>query len=250
VISFHLNDIETCRTFYELAFSKSRTAIAKAPERNDVRDAMAGSAGAMGDLNLSLGDAAAAAPYYAMSHDLVVGRAAQDPDNAGAQRELSFSHYRVATASLLMGEHDAARQHYEQCLELRRKLAESEQRNAHKQIDLMVALARCGQHADAAEVARKLGGRASEDPSVLFQIACGYSLCVPAVVHGKSEAEITAADRGQQDEYASKAVAAVREAIQKGYRDRVALERDPDLRPMQQRPEFKALLDSIKLDQN
>jgi serine/threonine protein kinase len=244
-LSFRLNDTETCQVLYERAFNRSRAAMAKAPERTDAQDAMASSTGAMGDLNLSLNNPSAATPYYSLSHELVEKRAAQDPDNARTQRTLSFSYYRVATAKLMNGESAEAQEAYEKCLELRRKLAEADPRNTHQQIDLMIALARCGQHAVAADVAQKLGTRASEDPSVLFQIACGYALCVPAIGHGKPAGELTAEERDQQSRYTTLALDAISAAIKQGYRDRVALEHDPDLRPIQQDSRFQALADSI-----
>jgi hypothetical protein len=200
----------------------------------------------MGDLHLLLGDASAAALHYAVSHPLVVARVEQDPDNARAQRTLSFSHYRVATASLFNGDAMTAQQHYRECLTLRQKLALADPRNTHKQIDLMVALARCGQHADAATVAANLGARASQDPSVLFQIACGYSLCIPAVAQSRPSGELVADQKSQQEQYLARALDAVREAIARGYRDHVALEHDPDLRPLQSRPDFQALVGSLK----
>jgi tetratricopeptide (TPR) repeat protein len=246
-ISFRLGDVATCRTLYERAFNRSRAALERAPERVDARDAMAMSAGAMGDLHLTTGEAQAATPYYATSHELIQARAAKDPDNAVMQRTLSFSHYRFATASLANGDSEAARRHYEECLTLRKKLADADQRNAHKQIDLMVALARCGQHAEAATVAAQLGDRASQDPSVLFQIACGYSLCSAAVIQNKSSDRPTPDELAQQEEYAEKAVRAIEEAIAKGYRDVVALQADPDLQPIQQREDFKSLLRTMKM---
>jgi tetratricopeptide (TPR) repeat protein len=244
-ISFRLNDIETCRAFYERALNRSRAAMAKAPERADVRAAMASSSGSTGDLHLWLGQPDQAVSHYTTALELVTALAAEDPDNAGRQRFLSMSHYRLATAKLMDGDSDAARKHYEDCLSVRQKLADSDPRNVHKQIDLMVALARCGKHAQAAEVAEKLDSTA-QDPSVLFQIACGYALCIPALEQENGPGSVSDEDRARQEDYAARAVAAVREAVEKGYRDRIALERDPDLEPLQSRADFQAIIATMK----
>ncbi len=247
-ISFRLNDVETCRALYTRAHERGETALTKAPTRPDAKQAVAYSSGALGDLEIALGNPTAAVPYYSKAHEIISSLVAADPENATNQRVLSQSHYRLGAAKLLSGVADAAREQFEQCLNLRRRLADADPRNVHKQIDLMIALARCAQHVAAANVAAELGSRTAEDPSVLYQIACGYSLCSAAVVHGKADADRKTDERNQMDLYARQAIQAVREAIAKGYKDRMALETDPDLLPIRDRTEFREVIETLKRD--
>jgi serine/threonine-protein kinase len=245
-LSFHLRDVETCRAFYEKALNRSQAAMAKNANNPAARRALASSTGSMGDLHLLMGQGVAALESYARAHELYLAFVAGDPDNVVQKRTLSFSHYRMATANLLIKNGDVAREHYEECLKLRMDIAAADPGNVHKRIDLMVALARTGQHAQAADVAARLDARASDDPSVLFQIACGYSLCVSAVLQGKKPEVLTPEERTQQEQYANQALDAVQEAIATGYKDAVALEYDPDLSIVRERPRFAELVGSIK----
>jgi serine/threonine-protein kinase len=245
-LGFRLHDVETCQAFYEKALKRSQAAMARNAKTPAAQRALATSCGAIGDLHLQLRDGGAAVENYSQAHELMLAFAAGNPDNVAAQRNLSFSYYRLATANRLNGNVAKAQEQYEECLKLRKELAQADASNVHKQIDLMVALARTGQHADAADVAAKLDTRASEDPSVLFQIACGYSLCVPAVVDGKTPEELTPQQRGWRDQYSTQALDAVQAAIATGYKDAVALEHDPDLSPVRDDPRYAKLLKSIK----
>ena len=54
-------------------------------------------------------------------------------------------------------------------------MAKEDPNDAHKQIALMLALARCGHHKRAAETADSLGESALEDPAILFYVACAMT---------------------------------------------------------------------------
>ena len=82
----------------------------------------------------------------------------------------------------------------------------------------------------------------AKDPGVLFQVACAYALCGPAVVHGKAPEAITTADREQQQRYATQAVEALRQAKANGYKSVHELLTDPDLDPLRQDERFKQFL--------
>jgi hypothetical protein len=107
----------------------------------------------------------------------------------------------------------------------------------------MLALARCGQHAKAAELADTVH---KAGPAFLFSAACGYALCIPAVAHGKDKDRLTADERASQQHYADKAIETLREAVAKGFDDPVTLESDPDLAPMQKDPRLKELLAKLR----
>ena len=98
----------------------------------------------------------------------------------------------------------------------------------------MLSLARCGQYQQAAGLADAIRKATSSDPTFLFCVACGYALCIPAVVEGKDK--LSSEEQALQKRYADSALDALRQAIAKGYDDRVTLETDPDLAPIQTDP--------------
>jgi hypothetical protein len=110
----------------------------------------------------------------------------------------------------------------------------------------MLALARCGQHARAAELADSLRKATAGDPMFLFSAACGYALAIPAVANKKDNDQLTAEQRALQQQYAAKAIATLREAVAKGFDDPVTLETDPDLAPLQDNADLKALIAKLK----
>jgi hypothetical protein len=160
---------------------------------------------------------------------------------------LSKSYYRLATAELHLGD-PAAGGHYRESLRLREALAKADPTNASHKIGRMLALARCGDHAEAARAAADLGRPESGDPSILFGAACGYALCVAGVTQGKSPDALTAEDRKVQDGYAAAAVELLTRAVALGYKDLVALEIDPDLLPLHEYPAYRQLLDRVRTD--
>jgi hypothetical protein len=119
--------------------------------------------------------------------------------------------------------------------------------NDSREIDLMIARARCGQHDAAATTARVLQAKHPRDAAVLFQVACGYALCAPAVAHGKKAEAITAADRDKQREFVELALTALTQARANGYKDARGLETDPDLESVRSDPRFQRLIEEIKV---
>jgi hypothetical protein len=102
--------------------------------------------------------------------------------------------------------------------------------NAH--IELMLALARLGEHVEAVRIAEqevRKRGRASKNPRVIFQIACCYSLCLDAVEGAEDKAK-----------YANQGVGSLAEARALGHKDVNEIDSEPDLEPLRDRPEFKA----------
>src|SRR5262249_9360989 len=71
---------------------------------------------------------------------------------------------------------------------------------------------------------------------VLFHCACGYALCSAAASNDPEKA----------GRYAQAALGALDRAIARGWRDAVALERDPDLDPVRGRPGYAALLRKLR----
>jgi hypothetical protein len=111
----------------------------------------------------------------------------------------------------------------------------------------MIVQARCGLRREAAQIAQELRQESPNNPSLLFQIACCYALCVPGAP-GRSSAPARAA--GNPDEMprdlGKDALDALRLAVGAGYKDVTAIEHDPDLDPIRDRADFQEFLEALK----
>jgi serine/threonine-protein kinase len=238
-VAFHLGDPENCRGWYTKALEISLAGMKKTPNSDDAKQDVAASYAALGDLELQLGDAGKANDHYARAHELFKEVRADNPDSADQQRGLSLSHYRLGTAHDRLGDSAAAKKDFQAALQLRQELIKLEPHNAYNQIDLALILARCGQHVQAAEQAEKLRARAPKDPGLLFFTGSTYALCSAAVANGPSK------DPSLQARYTSSALEALAQAVSHGYRDRAALEHDPDLDAIRKEKRFRELVDTL-----
>jgi hypothetical protein len=113
---------------------------------------------------------------------------------------------------------------------LRRDYVKTAPNEVNGHVELMLALARTGAHAEAARIAEEeVRKRAPKEFRMIFQIACCYALCVDAVQQEEDKAK-----------YAAKGVEALQEARALGHKDVKAIDAEPDLEPLRQRAEFQA----------
>src|SRR5262249_55234344 len=153
----------------------------------------------------------------------------KDQANANLQRYLGLVHYRVATLARKRNDAETAERSNKTCLEIREKLAAA---NESRQMDLLLVLPRRGQHARAAELAAKLQKSAKVDKEMLVDLAQCYAKCAAAV---SGQAEL-------QKSYCEQTVAALSQAVDKGFNDAELLETEPDFDGVRANPGFKALL--------
>ena len=174
---------------------------------------------------------ALARDYHRKALELVEKRVKVDPTNLETKTVLATTLYYEATCALKSGDPTGAAAGYRRCLEIRKQLA-TEPRAKAPQVDLMVALARCGEHAEAARIAQSLVATPPKDEFLYFQAACGYALA----------AQAAARDEALVRRYRSAAIECLRQGKKRGWNDPETLEIDPDLEPIRQTPEFQALL--------
>ena len=104
----------------------------------------------------------------------------------------------------------------------------------------MLALARCGDHAEAAKIAEALVATPPKDEAIYVQAACGFALaCGAARTAGGSDAALV-------QHYIERALECLRAAKNRGWADVVGLETDTDLEPIRNDPAFQALLDEFR----
>ena len=105
---------------------------------------------------------------------------------------------------------------------------------------LAITMPYAGDMTEAAALADRIALTPKVDRENRFDIARCYAQC-GRVTREKKEGD-PVSNRAQAELYWLKAVGQLREAIAEGYRDRVSLETEPDLAPIRERDDFKALL--------
>jgi tetratricopeptide (TPR) repeat protein len=225
-VSFKLDDGPAARDYADKALAIRRPLADKEkPPHVVLRLDLASSHLQAGDISLLLlGDPAAARASYEAGLALrkqALGASREADEGMGL---LAEAHYRVATACLRAGQAKDADANYRACLDLRRKLAAVQKDNPAAQVDLLVALARCGRGAEAAPKADALRPRLDDNPYLLYHLACAYAQC------GSADA----------------AVEALRRAAALGWAGYVELRTDPDLDPVRTHPGFATLQTELK----
>ena len=156
--------------------------------------------------------------YYDRGLSLSRELAVSDPENTDFQRELGVALYRAGVLARVTGD-SKAEALFKECLTIREALAK-DQKNERRQVDLILVLARAGEHARAAALAEKFRGA-----TIATRRCCLNSLGVTPGARPRATRPYAAA-------YEQKSVKAVTDAVASGYRDRVALETEPDLAPI------------------
>jgi serine/threonine-protein kinase len=111
-------------------------------------------------------------------------------------------------------------------------------------VALATALAGLGEHTQAAATAEQLARLGWEPADDTYSAACALALCVPLA---EKDDRLAATERKERvGVYAERALALLREAVVKGYKDFDHLKKDTDLDPLRARPEFQELLRELE----
>jgi serine/threonine-protein kinase len=172
---------------------------------------------------------------YKAAHGLQTELYDQNPSNKEMQQALASSFYRLGTVAARFGEKPESQKYFQECMKLRDVLAKGDPTNLYKQVELALAQARCGEVEKVAATAKRIRTDAAKDGSILYYIGCCFALCSAATEEQTKRAE-----------YAREAVATLRQAIARGYDDRVSLETDPDLESLQDLPDYKEMVQQLK----
>jgi tetratricopeptide (TPR) repeat protein len=192
---------------------------------------------ALGDLEVEYGHFRAGAEAYDQARATFDALCQKDQGNPEFQWYRANADYHLGVARQLLGEAGAAERYYRDCLKVRQRLQKDDPGNIQRQIEVMLAQARLGEHQAAARTAGEVCAYAPRHPGKLFSAACGYALCVAAVRAGSSGGD-DALKRG----YVQKTLDTLRQAIASGFKDRRALETAPDLQAVRGADGYKSLL--------
>ena len=186
------------------------------------------------------GDPAAAFAGAAEAVALLAPLHRADPDSLTLAHDLSVARYKLGGAALkltafggLFGPAVAADQ-FAEANRLRATLAEVDRRDTQAQVDWMLSLGRFGKAADARAVGWLVVRQAAGDRRLLFHAACGYAVAAGG-----------AADPAEAERCRARAVAVLRDLVARGWKDRHALEHDPDLDAVRADPAFRKVVEGV-----
>jgi tetratricopeptide (TPR) repeat protein len=117
--------------------------------------------------------------FYLKAISIYERRVRTDPIDLDAKARLAQAVYYEAICALHAGDTEAATSGFRRCLDIYKLLA-SEPRAQLSQGDFMLALARCGEHAEAAKIARSLVSSPTANERNHYLSACGYALAAAA----------------------------------------------------------------------
>jgi tetratricopeptide (TPR) repeat protein/predicted Ser/Thr protein kinase len=111
---------------------------------------------------------------------------------------------------------------------------------------LAATLLELGDHAGAALAAADLARIAFNPSGDAYKAACFFSRCIPLA---QKDAKLYEAQRQElAKSYGGKALAALQQALAKGYKDSDQLQKDKDLDPLRPRDDFQRLLKELHKD--
>jgi serine/threonine-protein kinase len=200
---------------------------------------------ALGDLEMESGHAPAALDYYSKAHDIFEGMVQKDRDQLELQWYLSNMEYHLGVVKQVLGDPKAAEKYFASCLKTRELLLKSDDKNVQRKIELLLVQARMGLHQQAALAADKVVEFAPTHPGKLFQAACGFALCLQAVDSNEKKKSTPPGSEPLQITYREKALAILHQAIDYGFKDRVALRKCPDLASLESLDQYKKLLNQF-----
>ncbi len=167
-----------------------------------------------------------------------------DPNNTRAKSDFALALYYYATACLEANALEESDKMYRKCLDLRRELAAEPSAKGDPrrvaEIELMLILARCREHAEAAKIADDVLKNPPENALILKDIACGYALC-----YGAAKAA-NPPDESLVKRYRDASFKALRDAIAHGWKSADELVAEPDIYPIQPDPEFDQILQGLR----
>jgi eukaryotic-like serine/threonine-protein kinase len=130
--------------------------------------------------------------------------------------------------------------HQRAAMALAPKVDEYRRQCANQTFHLARTCLQAGEYAAAAEAARELPALTPDDPLTYVLAA---RLLAGCVAPARADKELPPEKRREREEaYGAEAVKLLGEAIRKGHKDLAGLRREPDLKPLQPRADFKKLL--------
>jgi tetratricopeptide (TPR) repeat protein len=241
-LSVSLGEPKAAREHFQQALAVRREIAAQNPDETQAQRDVLLSLEKIGNHELIYSrDPKTARQYYQEALDGFLERLKAAPAVVLARMDVALAHYYVATADLRAGNRDSAMAHYRACRDIRAELAK-DPKTKLSSLDLMLALARTGDHGKASQIAEAMIKEPPRDARIYFSSACGFALSAGAAASLPPSAESARLVR----HYTDRALDALRLALKRGWRSAEEVATDPDLDPIRADPEFAAVLDQFR----
>ena len=236
-LSVSLGDPKAGREHFQQALELRREIAAQNPDETQAQRDVLLSLEKLGNHELIYSrDPKVARQYYQEALDGFLERLKAEPASVLAKMDVALAHYYVATADLRAGDRDSAMAHYRECRDIREELAK-DPKTKLSSLDLMLALARTGDHNRASEIAEAMIKEPPLDARIYFHSACGFALSAGAAASLPPSAESTRLVR----HYTDRALDALRLALKHGWKSAEEVATDPDLDPIRADPGVRGL---------
>jgi serine/threonine-protein kinase len=237
--SFKLGETPTALHYEDKATRLWTELLQKQPQDAKTQKGKAYAHEKLGEIHLQSRDAGRAREQLDLALQLDRALAAADPQNVEHKDAVARLCYDIGLTALRQNDRPTADKFFAEALGIRDKRLQADPDNVPLQKDLMMSLARAGDHARAAEMAQTIQSRSAKDAGSLYRVACCYAVCFWAIEHGKSP--LSPADQKLQQSFAARAVEALRQAVALDFKDFRTIEADPDLDPIRNYPEYRSL---------
>jgi serine/threonine-protein kinase len=237
--------------WYQQAHAVSERLARANPAAAAEQATLAGCCSELGDLQRTLGKPAEALPFLEQARNLYEQLLRADPENHLYRHYLGAALHNLGCALMQLDRRPEAMTAFQRAIDHQRAVfARAPHLPACRQfLGLHYSvLAMCYRDADrlpeAAALTRQRQELWPDSPEQLYSVACEWARYVPLV--GKGQAEPGAEGQVQRRRYADEAMAALRQAVAKGYKQVEHIKNNPDLVPLRPRPDFQALLAEIE----
>jgi tetratricopeptide (TPR) repeat protein len=202
------------------------------PNKPMVKFQLARTLGMLGEFLFQTGKMDRVEPLYKRSTELANELAEADEKMVDYRRDQAIGHYRLGQLYLRLQQKEKALEQFQFCRQLRESMVDPKTPNVKRQMEWMLALAHCGQHVEATNLAAKLQEGAKSDNELLLDTARCFSVCAAAVPEHPEKSQ----------QYTQRALEALRAAREAGYNDSFILEVDADLEFLRGNAEFQQLM--------
>ncbi|HVX16304.1 MAG TPA: protein kinase [Pirellulales bacterium] len=235
VVNWHLNNLEATQDHFRKALTICHGLADTFPNDFSFKLDLAEMYGAYCDAKLRLGKPDEARAVVAKALEFLQAVLAHDPDFVSRQALLAQNYERQGLIALAKQETDEARQRFDEARKIRGDLELVDPKNQSWKMASALTLAHCGKPAAAAKKSQEVVDQAPGNVRMLLQAARTWAVCASV-----------AADATEKSGYQKRAVDALRNATQGGFRDPILLETDPELSSLGDNPDYRGILSQIK----
>jgi tetratricopeptide (TPR) repeat protein/tRNA A-37 threonylcarbamoyl transferase component Bud32 len=236
-VSFRLGNPAQAEDYFRQTLQAREKMFAEKPKDESVILELADVNSEIGEFKLRTGDLAEARKRIERGKELRAAFVQADPRNVLLRRNLSTSFYMLGNLGDREGNQKFALESFQAASKLSQGLVDEDPHNDRRLMELMVALAHLGQIDKAVAIIGQLSAVPVQDNELRVDIARCYAQCARSA---------SGSQAARKEGFLLKSMENLRAAVANGFRDRVALETEPDLDPLHTRDDFRALVASIQ----